>query len=175
MKELPGVNREERCGFGSKPEDSWSSKKFIMPGCCMSPLFICIIINVTDPASTPSKLYEDRYTEYWGPMLVRMLRVIDFCAGWTSDIVEYLYRKGNGDVDKSHPVPGDVLAVYFAYGLVYLGSPQGWYAATLLRVIAFLGTLVQHYKWATSHGRANRFLRPISGFTQIVRLSRISQ
>lgn len=66
-------------------------------------------------------------TTSWGPLLTRILRVVDIIANWTEEIVEFLYVGTNGQVDKPLPVHGDVLAVYFVEGRLFTKSPQGWY------------------------------------------------
>ena len=69
----------------------------------------------------------------WGSLLVRMLRIIDAIELWNTLIVEQLYIRANGQVDKFFPAKGDILAVYLVAGRIYKGSPQGWYIVTAIQ------------------------------------------
>jgi len=68
-----------------------------------------------------------RVTSSWGPLLKRILKIVDAISGWTEDIIETLYVHTNGQVDKPIPVIGDYLAVYLVEGRLYKNSAQGWY------------------------------------------------
>ena len=69
-------------------------------------------------------------TASWGSLLTRMLNIIDALALWSTNIVEELYVRSNGQVDKPFPDTGDILAVYMVEGRIYKESPQGWYIIT---------------------------------------------
>ena len=69
----------------------------------------------------------ERITSAWGPLLKRMLDVVDAFAKWNEEVIEQLYIQTGGEVDKPFPAIGDILSIYLVENRLYKGSPQGWF------------------------------------------------
>ena len=63
-----------------------------------------------------------------------MLSIIDALASWSEDIIERLYVKTGGQVDKPFPTRGDILGIHMVANRLYKGSPQGWFIVTARRL-----------------------------------------